>query len=93
MGVRVHIPTDLRKLTGGQRTVEVEAGTVRKAIAALDALYPGLWHKFYDKNGNWKSVYLILVNNKNPYGVGMPGGNTPLKDTDEVMIVYSAMSG
>jgi molybdopterin converting factor small subunit len=93
MAVKIHLPMDLRKMAGDQRMVEVEAHTARDAIAALEALYPGLWDKFYDEKGKWRSVYLFLINDKNAYGVGMPGGNTPLTATDEVMIVYSAMSG
>jgi molybdopterin converting factor small subunit len=93
MTVKIHLPIDLRKMAGGQRMVEVEACTARDAIAALEALYPGLWDRLYDEKGKWRSVYLFLINDKNAFGAGMPGGSTPLRDTDEVMIVYFAMGG
>ncbi len=37
MAVIIRIPTTLRPLTAGQPEVEVDAGTVGEAIAALDA--------------------------------------------------------
>lgn len=39
---RVFVPPLLRKLTDGVAEVVVEAGTVREAIAALEATYPGV---------------------------------------------------
>lgn len=38
----VHIPTQLRSLTGGVERVEVNGAALRQVIAALDAAYPGL---------------------------------------------------
>ena len=38
----VFIPAQLRSLTGGVLQVEVEGRTVREAVAALDAIYPGV---------------------------------------------------
>ncbi len=38
----IHIPTQLRTLTGGVEHVEVPGGTLRQVIAGLDAAYPGM---------------------------------------------------
>lgn len=38
----VHIPTQLRSLTGGVERVEVPGATLRQVIAALDAVHPGM---------------------------------------------------
>jgi len=38
----VYIPPALRKLTGGQETVAVSAGSVREAIAELESQFPGV---------------------------------------------------
>lgn len=38
----VHIPTQLRSLTGGAEQVDVVGGNLRQVIAALDAAYPGM---------------------------------------------------
>lgn len=44
----VFIPRRLRPLTRGTGQVEVTAATVRQAIEALEAVYPGLKAKLYD---------------------------------------------
>ena len=38
----VHIPTQLRPLTGGIEHVEVPGATLRQVIAALDVAHPGI---------------------------------------------------
>ena len=38
----VFIPSAMRTLTGGERTVTVSGGTIGEAIDALDALHPGV---------------------------------------------------
>ena len=38
----VHIPTQLRSLTGGVEHVDVSGATLRQVIAALDAEHPGM---------------------------------------------------
>lgn len=38
----VHIPTQLRMLTGGAELVEAPGGNLRQVIAELEAAYPGM---------------------------------------------------
>ncbi len=38
----VHIPTQLREITSGVTTVQVEPGSLRQVIRALDEQFPGL---------------------------------------------------
>ena len=38
----VHIPPQMRDLTGGASEVSVDAATLRQAIAALEARFPGI---------------------------------------------------
>lgn len=40
--ITVFIPPQFQSFTGGAVTVEVEAASVRQAIAALDELFPGI---------------------------------------------------
>ncbi len=40
--ITVFIPPQFRSLADGAETVEVEAGSVRQAIARLDELFPGI---------------------------------------------------
>ena len=39
---QVHFSAGLRDLTGGLAQVEVEATTVRRLVAALEVMFPGL---------------------------------------------------
>lgn len=38
----VHVPTQLRTLTGGIKRVEAQGNNLRQIIAALDAAHPGI---------------------------------------------------
>lgn len=42
MTVKVHLAAGLRDLTDGVSDVEIEAGTVRRLIKALDERFPGI---------------------------------------------------
>ncbi|NLG68194.1 MAG: MoaD/ThiS family protein, partial [Firmicutes bacterium] len=51
MAVTVRIPQLLRNLTNGEREVQVAAPTLRAAIEALNARYPGLRQRLLDSDG------------------------------------------
>ena len=38
----VYIPAQMRELTGGLTSIDIDEPSVRKIIAALDARYPGI---------------------------------------------------
>ncbi|MEE2630689.1 MAG: ubiquitin-like small modifier protein 1 [Actinomycetota bacterium] len=61
MAVIIRIPTTLRPLTGGQPEVEVEAGTVGEAIAALDAAHPGFTSRILDESGALRRFVNVFV--------------------------------
>lgn len=44
----VHIPPQMRDLTGGQSSLAVEGKTLRQVIAALDEAFPGLAARLQD---------------------------------------------
>lgn len=47
----VHIPTQMRRLTGGRDRVEVPGSTLRQVVEALDEQWPGLKHEIVDADG------------------------------------------
>ena len=51
MAVRIWIPTPLRPYTDQHKSVDVEAGTVGEALAALTSHYGGLRKQLYDDDG------------------------------------------
>lgn len=61
MSVRVRLPSQLRVLVGGAAEVSVDADTVRKAIEAVDALYPGLAIRVLDDQGALRRFVNVFV--------------------------------
>ena len=61
MAVIIRIPTTLRPLTAGQPEVEVDAGTVGEAIAALDAAHTGFTSRILDESGALRRFVNVFV--------------------------------
>ncbi|MEW5724827.1 MAG: molybdopterin synthase sulfur carrier subunit [Thermodesulfobacteriota bacterium] len=91
--MKIQIPMGLVKLTGNQRVVEVEADTVRKAVAAVNELYPGFWDKIYAPDGRKRTIYRVFVDHQDIFAPGRLGSETPLSPDLEMMILYSPLSG
>ena len=60
MSVTVRLPSQLRTLVGGAGEVVVEATTVREAIAAVEALHPGLAARVLDDAGVPVRIHAFL---------------------------------
>jgi molybdopterin synthase sulfur carrier subunit len=61
MAVTIRIPTQLRELSGGASEVQVEGGTVKELLAALDAAHPGFAERLHDESGNLRRFVNIFV--------------------------------
>lgn len=61
MSVTVRLPSQLRTLVGGAGEVVVEATTVREAIAAVEAQYPGLAARVLDEAGELRRFVNVFV--------------------------------
>lgn len=61
MSVVVRLPSQLRALVGGAGEVPVEAATVREAIAAVDAAYPGVALRVLDDRGTLRRFVNVFV--------------------------------
>jgi len=61
MSVVVRLPSQLRALVGGAGEVPVEAGTVREAIVAVDAAYPGVALRVLDDRGTLRRFVNVFV--------------------------------
>jgi molybdopterin synthase sulfur carrier subunit len=91
MAVRVHIPTPLRRLTGNQPEVEVEAGTVVELVENLEKAHPGIREKLLDEKGEIRRYVNIYVNEEDIRF--LDGAQTALKDRDVVSIVPAIAGG
>ena len=61
MSVIVRLPSQLRSMAGGAGEVPVDAGTVREAILAVDAEYPGLAGRILDDRGALRRFVNVFV--------------------------------
>jgi len=60
--VRLFIPVSLRPLTGGQGQVDVEATTLREAIAALEQQCPGIRQQLCEGDGLAPTLQVAIDN-------------------------------
>jgi molybdopterin converting factor small subunit len=61
MSVIVRLPSQLRVLVGGAGEVPVEATTVREAIVAVDAAFPGIAFRVLDDKGALRRFVNVFV--------------------------------
>mgnify|MGYP001820577597 CR=1 FL=1 len=61
MAVTVRIPTTLRPMSGGAKTVEVEPGPLSDVIARLDAAHPGFGDRLLDDDGGLRKFVNVFV--------------------------------
>jgi molybdopterin converting factor small subunit len=61
VSVIVRLPSQLRSLVGGAGEVSVDAATVREAILAVNAEYPGLAGRVLDDGGTLRRFVNVFV--------------------------------
>ena len=91
MSVKVRIPTPLRKLTHEQELVEVAAGTVGEAIAALQKQFPGIKERLIDEGGQVRRFVNVYVNEEDIRF--LQNQETTLKPGDEISIIPAIAGG
>ncbi|MEY3275635.1 MAG: hypothetical protein RL153_901 [Verrucomicrobiota bacterium] len=91
MPVTVRVPTPLRKLTGDEEIVLVQAGTIATAIAELERRYPGMAERLVDDKGDVRRFVNVYVNEEDIRF--RDNNNTPVQDGDEVSIIPAIAGG
>jgi molybdopterin converting factor small subunit len=61
MAVTVRIPTQLRTLSGGAATVEVDGSTVASVLKSLEATHPGFQDRLFDEAGKLRRFVNVFV--------------------------------
>jgi adenylyltransferase/sulfurtransferase len=89
--VKVFIPTPLRQYAGNQDAVEVEAPTVREALAALTQRHQGLKRHLFDETGALRNFVNVYLNDEDIRYLKRDA--TPLKGGDTLTIVPSVAGG
>lgn len=91
MAVTVRIPSVLRNLTNGKETVEVQAASVDAALAAIEALHPGIKARLCDDQGKLRRFVNVFVGEEDIRF--LDGQKTALKDGELVDIVPAIAGG
>jgi molybdopterin synthase sulfur carrier subunit len=86
----VYIPTPLRRLTGGQSKVQVQASDIASLLQTLENDYPGFAGRVLDDTGQVKRFIQVFRNDDEIRT--LQGIDTPVAESDRVSIV-PAMAG
>jgi sulfur-carrier protein len=90
MAIEVRIPTILRPLTGGEKSVEGSGETLDALIYDLDSRHAGLRDRLVDESGLRRFVNVYL----NDEDVRFIGGLTaPVSDGDTVTVLPAVAGG
>jgi molybdopterin synthase sulfur carrier subunit len=85
------IPGPLRRLSGGQITVEVAGSDLGSAIDALDARYPGFRDRLLDERGELRQFVNVYLNDEDVrLGSGL---KAKVADKDEISIIPAVAGG
>jgi len=87
----VNIPAALRKYTGNNSEVDVDASTVEEVLVKLDQLFPGLRAFMLDESRGLRRYVNIFVNEHDIRSE--EGLKTKLKDGDQVHIIPAIAGG
>lgn len=91
MGVRVRIPTPLRRYTNGQEEVVASGTTVGLVLEDLERNHPGIKERLCDELGKVRRFVNIYVNGDDIRF--LDSLDTPVKDGDEISIVPAIAGG
>lgn len=91
MAVTVRIPSVLRNLTNGTENVVVEAATVDAALAAVEALHPGVKARLCDDQGKLRRFVNVFVGEEDIRF--LDGQKTVVKAGDLIDIVPAIAGG
>ena len=91
MSVTVRIPTTMRPLTGGEKQVSVETGTLSDVIAALEAAHPGLGERLLDDDGGLRKFVNVFVDDDDVRY--LDGLDTKVADGITVSIIPAVAGG
>ncbi len=91
MAVNVRIPTTMRPITGGDKQVALEPGSLTEVIAALEAKHPGMGERLLDENGALRKFVNVFVDDDDVRYLN--GLDTAVEDTWTVSIIPAVAGG
>lgn len=91
MGIKVRIPTPLRKLTNGESEVEASGTNISELIDDLEKSYPGIKGKLCEENGNVRKFLNIYLNDDDIRF--MDSLATEVRDGDNISLIPAIAGG
>lgn len=91
MAVTVRIPTTMRPLTGGDKQVSVEPGSLNDVVAALEAAHPGMGERIVDEDGSLRKFVNVFVDDDDVRY--LDGLDTSVADGVTVSIIPAVAGG
>jgi MoaD family protein len=91
MGVRVKLPTILRKHAGGEAQVEAEGTTLHEVLKDLESRYPGITKNVLTDDGRLHRFVNVYLNDEDVRYLGSL--ETAVKDGDTVSILPAVAGG
>jgi molybdopterin synthase sulfur carrier subunit len=91
MAATVRIPTTMRPLTGGEKQIAVEPGSLGDVIASLEKSHPGLRDRLLDESGALRKFVNVFVDDDDVRY--LDGLDTPVRDNITVSIIPAVAGG
>lgn len=91
MAATVRIPTTMRPLTGGEKQIVVDPGSLGDVIAALETAHPGLRERLLDDEGSLRKFVNVFVDDDDVRY--LDGLDTVVADNITVSIIPAVAGG
>ena len=91
MAVNVRSPTTMRPITGGDKLVSLEPGSLSEVIAALEAKHPGMGERLLDEDGALRKFVNVFVDDDDVRYLN--GLDTAVQDNWTVSIIPAVAGG
>ena len=87
----LRIPTPLRTYTDGKSEVNVSGSNVSDVLTDLTKQYPALKPHLFNEGGELRPFVNLFVGENNIKD--LQGVNTPIKDSEKIMLIPSIAGG
>ena len=91
MAVTVRIPTTMRPLTGGDKQVSVQSGTLADVVRELESAHPGMGDRLLDEDGGLRKFVNVFVDDDDVRY--LDGLDTKVADGITVSIIPAVAGG
>ena len=91
MAVNVRIPTTMRPLTGGDKQIALDPGSLSDVITALESAHPGMGERLLDEDGALRKFVNIFVDDDDVRY--LDGLDTAVADGITVSIIPAVAGG